>query len=138
MSNILIPFVDISTNVPLIKLKVGEYETTAIVDTGAESTLLGSDLLDNCQYERIDDVETNLVGIAGNLHSDTSHIGVTAKFGDEDIDIDGCVSDIGFIGDHFKKWYEYDVPVSFVLGSDFLSAYSAKIDFENKTIQIIK
>ena len=133
-----IPLIEFESKVPVVKLKLGERELFALVDTGSESTLFDESL------REIEGIKVK------ELNSDMSFVGLQGKTEDKKISIlsgefksrrskvsiAGIGADLSSISHHFKKSYNSDIVISILLGCDFLDTYEAVIDFDNHKITL--
>lgn len=135
-----IPLIEFESKVPVVKLKLGERELFALVDTGSESTLFDESL------REIEGIKVK------ELNSDMSFVGLQGKTEDKKISIfsgefksrrskiriAGIGADLFSISHHFKKSYNSDIVISILLGCDFLDTYEAVINFDNHTMTLDK
>ena len=135
-----IPLIEFESKVPVVKLKLGERELFALVDTGSESTLFDESL------REIEGIKVK------ELNSDMSFVGLQGKTEDKKISIfsgefksrrskiriAGIGADLSSISHHFKKSYNSDIVISILLGCDFLDTYEAVINFDNHTMTLDK
>lgn len=132
-----VPFVDCNSRIPMIKVKIGDVWTNAIIDTGAGSTLIGSDVLKLPEAIVIDDnLIANFTGIGEYRNKKISQISIPACIGDFVFTVTGYEFDLSSIIDHFVKICGYDENISFILGSEFLNSHDAVIDYENRYVTL--
>ena len=128
-----IPFIEFDSKVPVIKLRLGDEELHALVDTGSESTLMDEKLKENKKI-KIKDLEHDMSFVGLNGQTENKRIFVlSGKFFHEDaeIKIGGISADLSGISAHLKKNYGTDIQISALLGCDFLDCYRAVVDFDN-------
>lgn len=127
-----IPLVEFESNVPVVKLSLGDRDFYALVDSGSESTLMDKNLdgVDGIKKQERDS-EMSFVGIQGKTEDRKISI-LRGKFmhKKEEVKIAGISADLSTIGEHFRKAYNSDITISMLLGCDFLNVYDAVIDFE--------
>lgn len=134
---ITVPFVDCNSRIPMIRVKIGDVWTNAIIDTGAGSTLIGSDVLKLPEATVIDDnLVANFTGIGEYRNKKIAQINVNAGIAGFEVTISGYEFDLSSIIDHFVKICGYDEPISFILGSGFLNSHDAVIDYENRLVTL--
>ena len=137
MSNnkITVPFVACDSEIPMIELKIGDVTTHAIIDTGAGSTLIGSDVLNTTEVCILDeDVTANFTGIGEYKSKKILQLGVPTTIDGHEFDIAGYEFDLNKIIEHFERICDYHERISFILGSDFLTQHDTVIDYENKLV----
>ena len=132
-----VPFVDCNSRIPMIKVKIGDVWTNAIIDTGAGSTLIGSDVLRLPEATVVDDnLVANFTGIGEYRNKKISQITANVGIMDSDFVITGYEFDLSSIIDHFVRICGYDENISFILGSGFLNSHDAVIDYENRYVTL--
>jgi hypothetical protein len=127
-----VPLVKFESKVPVIKLKLGDEDFYALLDTGSESTLLDRKLQENKNIKKKElEHEMTFVGLNGATEQNKLAI-LTGEFlhGKHKIRISGLSTDLSSVSNHFKDSYGSDVVISAVLGCDFLEGYCANIDME--------
>ena len=137
MSNIKItvPFVECASSIPMIKVKVGNMWTNAIIDSGAESTLIGADMIELPEVHVLEeDLIANFTGIGDYKNKKIAQLETDVEIGKHKFTVSGYQFDLSSIMSHFDRICDFHDDVSFVFGSDFLTEYDAIIDYEDKVI----
>ena len=136
-TKITVPFVDCNSRIPMIKVKIGDVWTNAIIDTGAGSTLIGSDVLKLPEATVVDDnLVANFTGIGEYKNKKISQITANVGIMGSEFVITGYEFDLSSIIDHFIRICGYDENISFILGSGFLNSHDAVIDYENRYVTL--
>lgn len=121
----------------MIKVKIGDVWTNAIIDTGAGSTLIGSDVLKLPEATVVDDnLVANFTGIGEYKNKKISQITANVGIMGSEFVITGYEFDLSSIIDHFIRICGYDENISFILGSGFLNSHDAVIDYENRYVTL--
>lgn len=133
-----VPFTTNYSDAPLIKLRQGDLEFYALVDTGSESTF-------------IDKAFTgDMTVVQGNYKTDVTYVSFTGsstapytnvqmkclavgESSEYPLTIDATLSDLSPIQSYFDKWTGGEVKVPVLLGSDTLIKNEAIIDFARKS-----
>jgi len=139
MSNtkITVPFVDCGSNIPIIRVKVGDMWTNAIIDTGAESTLVSADMLGIPEAKITEeDLIANFTGVGDYKGKKIVRLDVDAKIKNRKFVISGYDFDLSAIIEHFDKYCGYKDKISFVLGSDFLNRHDTVVDYEERLVTL--
>ena len=146
MRSITIPFALNNTNIPIIKfqLKDGTY-TFGFCDTGSEMTVVNKSF---CKVfkDSFDDLPVDkmmeFVGVSGVSSVPLVQKKTIFRFnaGGESMSFPyTCTAmDLVHMEQHFKDICEAPLPVSILLGGDFLDATHAIIDYEKKEITLQK
>lgn len=142
MNRKTIPLRFCKSKVPLITFRLaGDEEYYALIDTGSEITMLDISMKDKIKTKEIEG-ETSLVGVNGgseyqNLLQGACDVCFTTA-DDENIKIvvGGMVHDMKAISHHFKDKNGAFIPISILIGGDFLKHYNAKIDYKKKTLTL--
>ena len=107
-----------------LMVQLGKHRVGALVDTGATVSCISHALLNklhpkSVQYFKSD--ITHVSGVGGKKH-----------------EISDLVQVDFHVGDHrfTQKFYALHNPYSLILGMDFMRKYSAKLDFENSSIEL--
>ena len=139
MSNIKItvPFVECASSIPMIKVKVGNMWTNAIIDSGAESTLIGADMIELPEVHVLEeDLIANFTGIGDYKNKKIVQLGTDIEIAGHKFAVAAYQFDLSGILSHLDRICDYNDDISFVLGSDFLTKYDAVIDYEDKIVTI--
>lgn len=132
---IIVPFVDCNSGVPMIAVKVGEVDTNAIIDTGAESTLISEGLFGLPGVSVIEeDLTADFTGIGNYKKHNITKLSVETTISDNKFMVSGYEFDMSSIVDHFETYCGYNCTVAAILGSDFLAEYDVVIDYEKRTV----
>lgn len=135
-----IPLIEFESKVPVVKLKLGERELFALVDTGSESSLFDESLreIEGIKVKELNS-DMSFVGLQGKTE-DRKIVILSSEFKSRrnKIRIAGIGADLSSISHHFKKSYNSDIVISILLGCDFLDTYEAVIDFDNHTMTLGK
>lgn len=129
------------SRVPLVTFRLAGEEHYAIIDTGSEITMLDVGLKDKIKTREID-AETNLVGVNGesgyqNLLQGACHAELTTAEGETiNVIFGGMVHDLKAIDNHFKEKSEDYIPVSAIVGGDFLKHYKAMVNYQDDSLSI--
>ncbi len=126
-----IPFVDYSSDVPLIKFYLEDgSEGLAIIDTGSELSLFDDKYVmkhrDQFSLEYTDEIIT-MVGVQSK--SETAATNATAS-----VSMNGhvvVITGMAFSMSHIMESWQKDKCISALIGSDILSELNAKVDYKN-------
>lgn len=143
MSRITVPLYYCKSRVPLVTFRaLCGISRVALIDTGSEVSMFDQSLIGQGMRVVDEGKETNFVGVNGD--GGTSRItrvegivGMKTRDGEnKDVPVSGVIYDFTSLTDIFRKRTKKEVTVSALLGSDFLKAYNAKIDYKNKILTI--
>ena len=129
------------SRVPLVTFRLAGEEHYAIIDTGSEITIIDESLRDTIKTKEID-AETNFIGVNGssgyrNLVQGASRIILKTNDGeDTEVVLAGMVSNLDAVANHFRDKNGEFIPISALVGGDFLKHYQVKIDYKKKILTI--
>lgn len=139
-----IPFVVDGSKIPLVEFTFdGKEKHMALVDTGSESTLF-SDKLDGDVNVSVTPTgyKMSLIGLSGEtvekpIMAAESSLFMLAEDGDyHSVNIEGIMSDLSSVSDNLNDRYGQHINVTLLIGSDFLKANGAKIDYRKRRLII--
>lgn len=143
MTNIIIPFAETGSKIPLIEFEIDEKWYMGLLDTGSESTLFDLNIPKSEYFEKKEtDYEMSLVGLSGET-SRSKIIEVTALIDVNDIyenvwtvPVNGILSDLSNVSQGINERYGQHLNVAAVFGSDMLKSVGAKIDYRRQQLTI--
>lgn len=141
MERKVIPLRFCKSKVPLVTFRLAGTEHYAIIDTGSETTMLGLDLRNSVKTKELEG-EGSLVGMNGRSEYDKITQGAcyitfdTTEGERVEVAFSGLMYDLTAISKHFKDKNGEFIPISAIIGGEFLKYYNAKIDYKKKTLTI--
>lgn len=136
-----IPLLFRQSEIPLVRFRLGDKMYYAIVDTGSEVSIIDEEMKDKIKTREIN-AETSLVGVNGgtgyrNLVQGVCRATMETKDGEEvKVVLGGMLSDLSVLSRHFREDDGRYIPISILIGGDFLSHYKALIDYRNNSLSI--
>ena len=132
-----ISFLPSKTVIPLVRFKHNGKSFTAMIDSGSELTFVDKDfaLNNKINLKEIDN-EVKLNQLTTNHKNKVVVANVNAIMGRSKVSITGMVMSLSSLSDAFKAQYDEDITIDLLIGSDFLDANKAKINFERKTFSM--
>ena len=128
---IRIPFTECASQIPVVELKIKGKKVIALVDSGAESTLFDRDFVKSSGIEtEAEDMKMSFVSTNGEGKS--TQIIHVSPYVNGAFKLNGMVSNLQPISEHFAMIYGDRYRLSILLGSDNLDKYDAKLDYEKK------
>ena len=129
-----ITFLPSKTVIPLVRFKYNGKSFTAMIDSGSELTFVDKDfaLNNKIKLKEIDN-EVKLNQLTTNQRNKVVVASVDIAMGRSNVNITGMVMSLRSLSDAFKAQYNEDITVDLLIGSDFLDANKAKINFDKKT-----
>ena len=129
-----ITFLPSKTVIPLVRFKYNGKSFTAMIDSGSELTFVDKDfaLNNKINLKEIDN-EVKLNQLTTNHKNKVVVANIDVTMGRSNVHITGMVMSLRSLSDAFKAQYNEDITVDLLIGSDFLDATKAKINFEKKT-----
>ena len=141
MERKVIPLRFCKSKVPLVTFLLAGTEHYAIIDTGSETTMLGLDLRNSVKTKELDG-EGSLVGMNGRseynkITQGACYVTFDTTEGERvEVAFGGLMYDLKAISSHFKDKNGEFIPISAIIGGEFLKYYNAKIDYKKKTLTI--
>ena len=133
---IRIPFTECASQIPVVELKMKGKKVIVLVDTGAESTLFDKTFVKDNNLDYVaEDMKMSFVG-AGGESGCTPVVHVSAYMNGA-FKLEGMVSNLSPIAEHFATIYGDRYKPSILLGSDNLDKYDAKLDYEKKEMTLL-
>lgn len=129
------------SKVPLVTFRLAGVEHYAIIDTGSEITMLNVDLKDIIKTKEVEG-EGSMVGVNGkNEYSRITQGACSANLETTDgeqvsVVLGGVLYDMKALSSHFRDKNGEYIPISAIIGGEFLKHYNAKIDYKKKTLTI--
>lgn len=144
MRKIHIPFAEESSRIPLISFRIdSNHMYYALVDTGSESTLFDQNLKSDGNLTITPtDYKMSLIGLSGETCERrvmTADAILTIRDNmdtDNEVEVEGILSDLSVVSESIMERYGKHINVSVVIGSDFLKANGAKIDYRKKMLTL--
>lgn len=132
-----ISFLPSKTVIPLVRFKHNGKPFTAMVDSGSEITVVDKDfaLKNNIKLKEIDN-EVKLNQLTTNQRNKVVIANVETIMGRSRVNVIGMVMSLNSLSEAFKAQYDEDIKVDILIGSDFLDAKKAKINFEKRTFSM--
>ena len=136
-----IPLLFRQSEIPLVRFRLGDKMYYAIVDTGSEVSIIDEEMKDKIKTREIN-AETSLVGVNGgtgyrNLVQGACYATMETKDGEEvKVVLGGMLNDLSALSCHFRDEDGQYIPISIIIGGDFLSHYKALIDYRNNSLSI--
>ena len=135
-----IPFHNSKTEVPIVKFYLDNgYEGFAVIDSGSESTVFDKDIIKQNKKSFTLDVtqdKMNLVGVANDQSAvPVVYAKANISFGAVSIEVNGMVVPLTHITQHCKELGE-DIVISAIIGSDTLTKYGVKLNYNKKEMVI--
>lgn len=129
-----ITFLPSKTVIPLVRFKYNGKSFTAMIDSGSELTFVDKDfaLNNKIKLKEIDN-DVKLNQLTTNQRNKVVVASVDIVMGRSNVNITGIVMSLRSLSDAFKAQYNEDITVDLLIGSDFLDANKAKINFDKKT-----
>lgn len=130
------------SRIPLVRFGLGGDDGfVALLDTGSESTLFDQNLGENENLTVTPtDYKMSLIGLSGETEErrvmdvDADMV-FTDTFGcGHTVNANGIISDLSGVSENIRERYGKHLSVSVVLGSDFLKANGAKIDYRKRRL----
>lgn len=129
------------SKVPLVTFRLVGEDYYAIIDTGSETTMLGIQLNGLVKIRELEG-EGSLVGMNGKSEYNKITQGAccatleTVDGEQVEVVLGGMMYDLTVISSHFKNKNDEFIPISAIIGGEFLKHYNAKIDYKKKTLTI--
>lgn len=129
------------SKVPLVTFRLAGTEHYAIIDTGSEITMLNVELKDTIKTKEVEG-EGTMVGVNGKNEYNKITQGVCSAImetndGEQvDVVLGGVLYDMRALSSHFRDKNGEYIPISAIIGGEFLKHYNAKIDYKKKTLTI--
>ena len=127
------------TNVPIIQFKLKDGSVYyGIVDTGSESTVLSSRMVNHelAMFEIADAKEISFIGVSGSIPTTIKTASSTFYFGKHKCLIAGMVADLDKLNDSIHECCDKDIYISAVFGCDTFKQLDAIIDFKEQAINL--
>lgn len=113
------------TGLPIVTFKQGKERLNFILDTGASKSLIDSNILNNIEYEELEDTSISY-GVDGIAH-ETPYVGIILTYNSKEYREAFKVMDMSASFGALKK--DYGVNVHGLLSSAFFEQYSYVLDF---------
>lgn len=139
MSTIKIRFTETKSGIPLIKFYSNSKTFYAVIDTGSEMTVFDSSFIDT-MVNLEDEFECSVNGLASSVSScvfrKVKMPFVVKGTNDESIVLffDGYTTKINELS--LKSKHCRELKISSIIGTDILNSYNAKINYEDRTIEM--
>ena len=137
-----IKFEEMPFEVPVIKFLFGDRRFYALVDSGSETTLLDKTFAKKEKIKiKINTKKVECIGLSNSQESVFIETTLDANFISTDNTmitehIKALCADLSMVNDHLVDTYKLDSPVVAIIGSDFLTQRSAKLNFKTKTMTL--
>lgn len=138
-NKIVMQFAPVSEcDVPIIKFHIGDTEHYGIVDTGAETTIFNTSVVDLMESRK--KKEISIVGVSGETKPAVIVTGDTKIWMKNEsnhlliLKVHGYINDISHLSSHFLENIDDSIKIDAIFGSDMLNEFNAKVDFINKEI----
>lgn len=124
---------DCGFSLPLIKFRLSDgQERLAIIDTGAEYTMLNKDVQSNASKCK----KVQLSGVSGTISDEVKQFTEFVSLRDEnnnDIEIPfvGIKCTLAFVNDSIKERVKDNINIDMIVGMNVLAKQQAKIDLKN-------
>ena len=139
VGKVTIPLLPLAeSEVPVVKFYIKGNPYLAIVDTGAESTIIDVTLKDELETKSQEEVA--LVGISGEKKANTILTGTIKVWMQNEkghvfiTSVKGFLSDITHVSNHFLSQMDCREKIVAVFGADMLNNLNAKVDFVKKEV----
>lgn len=132
-----ISFLPSKTVIPLVRFKYNGKPFTAMIDSGSELTFVDNDFAvkNKIKLKEIDN-EVKLNQLTTNHENKVVIANVNAIMGRSKVSITGMVMSLSPLSDAYTAQYDEDITIDLLIGSDFLDATKAKINFDKKTFSM--
>ena len=141
---IIIPLVESSCKLPMIRFDIGGEIHLALIDTGSESTLFDRHTSTNENFVL---EETNYVMSLVGLGGETSKkriISVKARLticddsnDYREVEVEGMLTDLTYVSEGIGARFGNELKVAAIIGSDFLTEHCAVIDYKRKELSFL-
>lgn len=131
------------SEIPIIRLKFPgiDKEYYAMIDSGSAITMFNEKLIDVVKHETDSDCSISVTGINGKKSSDSSWIKLDCSATDSGgsqvyLSFDAVTFSMDEINRYYCENYNADVPFALIIGSDVLTLLKARVNYEDKTLDI--
>ena len=135
-----VPFIENGSEIPMVEFIIDQFKLVALIDTGAEITLLDKVLSGYVTKKESDVSNISLVGISGSKQTPPEEAFADITFKDKrsfkTVKMDFLVSNLDYIHKHFSGFLGAEGGIAMIIGSDFLNKTQAHIDY-NKKVMVI-
>ena len=114
------------TELPVITLYQGDRKFNFLLDTGSNSSIIDSNVLDKIKYET-NDVKSNLFGMEGKNRI-VNMCTISLYFKDREYTYDYLINDMKDAFDGIKR--ETGVTIHGIIGSKFFNKFKYVLDFD--------
>lgn len=122
------------TEIPVVTFYNGDKKLNFLLDTGSNMSHINSSVLNNLEYEKIDN-STEIIGMEGNSLECSSFCTMNISYKNQKFNEEFSIIDLDKAFEAVKK--ESGVQVHGILGSKFFEKYRYILDF-NELIAYIK
>ena len=113
------------TDLPLVTFYQGENRFNFLLDTGSNTCIIDSNVLNKLQYKETDG-KSSLYGLEGDKKVQSRCL-ITLTYKNDEYECDCIINDMSAAFTHFKQ--ECGVTLHGILGSEFFNKYKYVIDF---------